>query len=250
MNNVGTALDRVDGVDKADLLKLPVSQANGYLPTVAALLVDHVIAVLQIQLDVVLEGLDGELLAIEDHFALLVRRSGDVIDPLHHEGTDVLIKAIHAELCEIWPEGHLGVVLPIVVRDLWLALCRHVVLKGLLKLFLHLLVGRLDHELCGEHIRQLGTETIAAPGHLLLIVVVVVAGEEVAKDELRHIDLVGLVDLDGQPLAIVPDLDALLLGVNFDLDCIHAFIALKVVCCIHKDLVENLVEGRNVADGF
>lgn len=105
-----------------------------------------------------------------------------------------------------------------------------------------------NDKLVAEYVGQLRAEAIAASRDLLLGVVVVVAGQQVTEHQLWHIHLVGLVDLNRQPFAIVPHLDPLLLRVDLDLDAVHALVALQIVRSIHKDLVEDLVQGWHVAD--
>mmetsp|Transcript_90514 Transcript_90514/g.251619 ORF Transcript_90514/g.251619 Transcript_90514/m.251619 type:complete len:537 (-) Transcript_90514:463-2073(-) len=182
MHHVRTPLDRIYGVDKADLLEGAISEAHRDLPALAAILVDYGAVFLHVQVDVILEGLDGQLLPVEKDLALLVCRARNVVSPLHHETGNVIIEALHAKLRKVRPEGHTSILLATVVRDLRLVFCGHVVLKGLRKLFLGTLVSGLDGELLGEDVRQLGPVAVPASRHLLLIVVVVVAGEQVAEN--------------------------------------------------------------------
>ena len=114
-----------------------------------------------------------------------------------------------------------------VLLDLRLGLLGHVAVPALL-VDLPLL-GGLDHEASAEDVRQLRAEPVATASHLLLGVVVVVAGQQVAKDELWYEHLVRLVDLDRQALAVVPDLDPLVLGVDLHPDAVHVLVALHVV---------------------
>jgi hypothetical protein len=70
----------------------------------------------------------------------------------------------------------------------------------------------------------------------------------VSEDELGHVDLLLLVDLDGDALAIVVDAHPSLLGVHLHLQQVHPLVALVVVRSVDQDLIEDLVEGRHVSD--
>jgi len=70
----------------------------------------------------------------------------------------------------------------------------------------------------------------------------------VAEDEFGDVDFLLLVDLDGYAIAVVEDGDGVLLGVNGDLEGIHGGIPLLVVGGVDEDLVEDLVEARDVGD--
>lgn len=82
-------------------------------------------------------------------------------------------------------------------------------------------IGCLNDEIGGEYIGELSTISITATGSLLDIVVVVTASEEVAEDELRYVDLLILVDLDGDSITIVANGDGVLLDINRDLEGVH-----------------------------
>ena len=96
---------------------------------------------------------------------------------------------------------------------------------------------------------ELGAIAVASPGSLLLVVVVVTAGEEVAKDEFGDVDLLLLVDLHGNAITVVEDGDGVGLGVDGDLEGVHGGVTLLVVGGIDEDLVEDLVEAGDVGDG-
>lgn len=70
-----------------------------------------------------------------------------------------------------------------------------------------------------------------------------------AEDEFRDVDFLLLVDLDGYAIAVVEDGDGVLLRVDGDLEGIHGGISLLVVCGVDEDLVEDLVEARDVGHG-
>mmetsp|Transcript_128761 Transcript_128761/g.400613 ORF Transcript_128761/g.400613 Transcript_128761/m.400613 type:complete len:291 (-) Transcript_128761:36-908(-) len=195
---------------------------------------------------VVGEVLHRELLAIEEHLAALDTGAGDVVDALPHKVSSVCLKLGHAKLFEVRPELHAGEGLPGVLLYLRLALPAHVA-GPLLPVQLPT-TRRLHDEAGAENVREFRAEAVAAAGDLLLRVIVVVAGEQVAEHELRHVDLVLLVYLDRKALAVVPHLYPLLLGVDFHLDGGHVLVPLQVVGGVHEDLVEDLVEGRDVAD--
>ena len=50
-------------------------------------------------------------------------------------------------------------------------------------------------------------QTVPGGARLLLVVIVVAAGQQVAKDHLRHVHLLLLVDLDRHAVAVVPHRD-------------------------------------------
>ena len=66
------------------------------------------------------------------------------------------------------------------------------------------------------------------------------------KDELGHVDPVLLVDDHRDTLAVVVHRDATRVAVNVDLELIHRRVALLVVSRVDEDLVEDLVQARNV----
>lgn len=70
-----------------------------------------------------------------------------------------------------------------------------------------------------------------------------------AEDEFGDVDFLLLVDLDGYAIAVVVDGYGVLLGVDGDLEGIHGGISLLVVGGVDEDLVEDLVEARDVGDG-
>lgn len=120
-------------------------------------------------------------------------------------------------------------------------------LRGhLLVLPLLLPICGLDNELRREDVRELRAVPIPPSRRLLHVVVIVTTGEEVAEDHLRHVDALFAVDLDGNTIAIVVDADAIGFGIYVDLDGVHGGISLLVVGGVDEDLVEDLVEARDV----
>jgi len=71
----------------------------------------------------------------------------------------------------------------------------------------------------------------------------------VAEDEFGDVDLLFLVDLHGNAVAVVEDGDGIGLGVDGDLEGVHGRVALLVVGGVDEDLVEDLVEAGDVGDG-
>lgn len=69
------------------------------------------------------------------------------------------------------------------------------------------------------------------------------------EDQLRHIDLLFLVNLHRNSVAVVVDADAVLLHVDGDLERVHRRISLFIVGGVHQDLVEDLVQAGDVGDG-
>lgn len=119
----------------------------------------------------------------------------------------------------------------------------------LLVLLQALAIRGLNDELGRENIRQLGTITIAATCGLLLSIIVVAARQEMSEDQLRDVDLLLLVNLHGNTIAIVVDADTVLFHINRDLDGIHGGISLLVVRGVDEDLVKDLVQAGDVGDG-
>ena len=101
---------------------------------------------------------------------------------------------------------------------LGLARLVHVLGPALPELLLLVLARRLHGELVGEDVAELGAVAVPSSGDLLLLVVEVGGCEEVAEDHGGHVHLLVLVHLDGDALAVVEDLDLVLLGVDVDLD--------------------------------
>jgi hypothetical protein len=91
---------------------------------------------------------------------------------------------------------------------------------------------------------ELGAVTVPPSGGLLDVVVVVAAGEEVAEDHLGDVDALLLVDLDGDLVGVVVDGDATSLDVDVDAERVH----MLVVGGVDEDLIEDLVDARDVAD--
>eukprot|EP00953_Heterococcus_sp_UTEX-ZZ885_P017520 9804-Heterococcus_DN1.PRE.3 len=107
----------------------------------------------------------------------------------------------------------------------------------------------LHDELCREDVGQLSAVAVAPACGLLLLVVEVRASEQVPKDQLRHIALLLLVLRDRDALAIVPHADGASLCVDGHLELGHVGVALLVVSSVHDDLVEDLVQARDVRGG-
>mmetsp|Transcript_52732 Transcript_52732/g.151046 ORF Transcript_52732/g.151046 Transcript_52732/m.151046 type:complete len:215 (-) Transcript_52732:455-1099(-) len=183
MCHMGPTLGRADRVHVADLAEGVVAQADCHLPALPATLVDAGSRPLiqatrtQIQLRVVLEAVYLQLLAIQNDPAPLVRGAGDVVSTLHHEPDNVVVQPCHAELRQIRPEGHTCEISTVEVDDRRRVPDGHVALVDLGELLSHRLICSLEDELRGEDIRQLRAISVPASCHLLLVVVVIVAGK-------------------------------------------------------------------------
>lgn len=70
-----------------------------------------------------------------------------------------------------------------------------------------------------------------------------------SEDQFRHVHLLLLVDLHGNPISVVTYADSVGLGVDDDLEGVHRGVALLVVGGIDEDLVEDLVEARDEGNG-
>mmetsp|Transcript_87667 Transcript_87667/g.256283 ORF Transcript_87667/g.256283 Transcript_87667/m.256283 type:complete len:460 (-) Transcript_87667:94-1473(-) len=246
MLHVGSTLGRADRVHKGAVLEaVAIRSGNEQLPSLADVRV-HVALCRVKEAAVVGEVLHRELLSVQEDGAALVAGAGNVVDSLPHEVDRVGFQLGHAELRKVWPELHAREVFAGVLLDLWLVLPAHVA-SPLLVVELPL-ACRLYDEAVAENVGQLCAKPVAASSDLLLGVVVVVTGQQVAEDEFWHIHLVLLVNLDRQPLAVVHDFDPLLLRVNLHFDRVHVLVPLQVVRGIHEDLVKYLVECRDIGD--
>mmetsp|Transcript_34586 Transcript_34586/g.95273 ORF Transcript_34586/g.95273 Transcript_34586/m.95273 type:complete len:374 (+) Transcript_34586:3535-4656(+) len=256
VRNMGASLDRTDGIHKADLVETAIADAHGHLPAVAALLVNNrrtaaLFAVVgtDVKLDVVHEARKRKLFAIQHNFYLFARGACHVIDTLHHEAYDVVIHFFHAELFKVWPKGDTRKICAAMLRDLGLSFRGHVVLVDLLEFLFRVFVCRLDDELSGEDVREFRTVAIAATGHLLLVIIVVVTREKLPENELWHVAFVLLVDHHWDSLAIVQHRNATVLLVDRDIDEVHSlWVTHAIVRCVDEDFVEDLVQRRHVID--
>ena len=70
---------------------------------------------------------------------------------------------------------------------------------------------------CGEHVRQLGTKPVASSRCLFLVVIVVGAGQQVAKDQFRNINPMFGMYLNWNTSAIVPDGDPVFFSIDLHL---------------------------------
>ena len=69
------------------------------------------------------------------------------------------------------------------------------------------------------------------------------------KDHLGNIHAFLLMDLDGDSITTVTDADQIPLDIDHHFDGIHLRISLLVVSRVHQNLVEDLVQARDVGDG-
>ena len=74
---------------------------------------------------------------------------------------------------------------------------------------------------------------ICAALHLLLLVVEVGTSQQVAKNELWNVNLLGSVHFNGNAATRVEDADFVLLGVDGNTKGVHRVIALLVVSRVH-----------------
>lgn len=145
-------------------------------------------------------------------------------------------------------EGDNGIILARVASDFGFAVGGHILPPDHPKLLALLAIAALDLKFMGEDVGQFGAIAIPSSSHLLLLIVVVTACEQVSEDEFGHVDLLLLVDLNRDALAIVVDAHPSLLGVDLDFQQVHALVTLVVVRSVHEDLIEDLVESGHVSD--
>ena len=262
-----------DPVDEGHLAELAVGRSDHDLPPVSDL--DRGLGRVrarQVEPDVLAERTHGNALPVEGDRAAAAQNTSDVVSALAHQVDDVVLQLFHPELGQIRLEGDPGPVgareqVAVVVLGVG-KLVRLFLLLGFLDdgldlgsadhahvFFKHLLVGPASFpvggfhdELGGEDVGELGAVAVAPSRHLLLGVVVVGGGQQVAEDQLWHVDFLGLVHLDGHSRAVVPHADPAFLGVDLDVQCAHGLVADLVVGGVDQDLVEDLVEARHERD--
>ena len=62
---------------------------------------------------------------------------------------------------------------------------------------------------------------------------------KLTEDHVRHIPIVDFVDLHRDTLAIIPDLNDVVLWVDGDLDHVLSLVVLVVFCRIYQSLIYN-----------
>mmetsp|Transcript_55687 Transcript_55687/g.97219 ORF Transcript_55687/g.97219 Transcript_55687/m.97219 type:complete len:262 (-) Transcript_55687:153-938(-) len=195
---------------------------------------------------IISKALHLELFPVQGHITPATTCTSDVKDTSLHQCQGVCIQIRHSKLLPIRIKLDLGVRLTSFSLDIGLALLGHVLGPFLLVNFAF--VTRFNDKLCAKDICELRPVSISSSGDLSFTVIIVVTGQQMAKDELRYKHLVLLMNLDWQPLTIVPNLDSTLLCVDVHFDCVHLWVTLEIVCSIHEDLVKDLVEGWYIAD--
>jgi hypothetical protein len=95
---------------------------------------------------------------------------------------------------------------------------------------------------------HLGSITVAATGGLLVVVLKVGTGEEMAKDKLGDVAPVLLVLDDRNTLSVVLNGDGVARGINGDVELVHGLVTLLVVTGVDEDLIKDLEEARNEGD--
>mmetsp|Transcript_58836 Transcript_58836/g.168974 ORF Transcript_58836/g.168974 Transcript_58836/m.168974 type:complete len:955 (+) Transcript_58836:1131-3995(+) len=247
VRHVRASADGADGVHEAHLVEASLGQADADLPTLPALLVDrgHPDPGEKIEVRVVLETFDVQLLSVQVNRAFLGCRPSNVVHTLGKQRNDVVVQGRHAELGKVWLECNPREGGILASDNLRRPLFRHVVLVGLGELLLP--IACFHRELRGEHVAKLRAITVATTDNFAVGVVVVVAGKQVSENHLWDVDLVLLVNHNWQPSAVVHHRDGVVLGVNIDLQRVHALgVPHQVVSSIHNDLIKDLVEGRDI----
>ena len=101
------------------------------------------------------------------HLDTLAQNACQVVHPPAHQRHRVVLERLHAELGEVGLEGDASpVVGGLAVGDLGRLLDRHVGAEDLAVAATACPVARLDHELGGEDVGQLGSVAVPASGHL------------------------------------------------------------------------------------
>mmetsp|Transcript_4676 Transcript_4676/g.10344 ORF Transcript_4676/g.10344 Transcript_4676/m.10344 type:complete len:309 (-) Transcript_4676:95-1021(-) len=248
--HMGATLGGVDAVDEGDLLKVTVGKGDADVPPLIALLADlHSIwPPSEVQINVIAKIPDPQRRPVQMHLAPLVSGPSHVENPFGHQIYHVGGEAHHAEFSEIRPESDACVVRSPVLLDLRGVLGLHVVFEHLTELAPRLRVSRLHDEAGGKNVGELCSVTVPSTRHLLLTVVVIVRGEEVAKNQLWDVDPVLLVHLNRNATTIVPHTDETGCPVDIHLHRVHGVVPLEIVSSIHKDLVKNFEQRRDPVD--
>mmetsp|Transcript_110399 Transcript_110399/g.308694 ORF Transcript_110399/g.308694 Transcript_110399/m.308694 type:complete len:206 (-) Transcript_110399:204-821(-) len=181
------------------------------------------------------------------HFAFLWSAAGHVERSSRHQISNVLVELLHSEPRQVRPKRDLRVALPFVRSDGRLSFNFHVVIPALVILLPPRLISTLDLEPLGEDVGELGTVTVPTARGLLLVIVVIIAGEQVAKYHFRHVHVMLLVHLYRQALPIVFHADHAFLFVDVNLDVVLVLrVSLEIVRRIHQNLVEYFVQPWDV----
>ena len=122
------------------LLKVAISDTSTDFPSFVGNVMDLGSGkVAQVHVDVFLEGVFGDLDAVQVDFEGLFRGSRNVINSLLEQRHNVIIKTLHTKFFKVRLEGDLGPVCRFLgILDFRLALARHVVGEHLL---VHKLLG-------------------------------------------------------------------------------------------------------------
>ena len=221
-------------------------------PTLTTLLEGDGGLVLHKEMRKLLEGVCWDNLSLPRDLDILATECGKFNRPrlenIHH-----ILHRQADKACQVGLEGDADKPLRgLVLCNGRLRTRRHVVQPCLLILETSLRVTRLYDELVTEDIRELGSIAVLASDNLLLILIVIAAGEKVAKDKLRSVDLILRVLLDGNTVTVVL-YDNLEVAVDFrrgDFNMLYgSFILLglrtdKCVTSIDYNLIKELVETR------
>ena len=182
---MSTTLGRADWVDEGDLLEGTITETADDLPTLILNLNDlgqvFILLIAQVKICIVLKVLASEGLAVELDTDFRISDSGQVIDSLGHERDNVVIKTLHAELCQVWPKANLCEIAAVcVLWDPGLVFARHIIVERLLEVLIATLVSCLNHELGRENVGEFGTKAVATARHLLVFVIVITRRQKLA----------------------------------------------------------------------
>ena len=249
--DMGSSFASANSIHKGHLPELSIRKGGNHLPSLAINFFisdfDSALGIIEIHVNVFQEGVDFNLFFVQEH-PYRREKSSHIVSSLSHQRDNIAIKASHSESFEFWVECDRGEVLAGIALDLRLTVDSHVLFPSHLEFLPGLAISALHYESMRKDVRQFSAIAVPASDHLLFIVIVVAAGEQMAKDELGDIYFLFLVDLDRDAFAIVEDGDEALGGVDVDLDHVHPAVPLVVVSGVDKHLVEYFVEGGHVVD--
>mmetsp|Transcript_20434 Transcript_20434/g.44568 ORF Transcript_20434/g.44568 Transcript_20434/m.44568 type:complete len:265 (+) Transcript_20434:3500-4294(+) len=203
--DVGPTTRSADRVYEAHLLKATaVCEANRHLPPIIDGLADSEGLRCQMQSDIVLEGVNVELLAIEVDGATTMRGRCDIISSALHECHDVLLQHGHAETREVGLEGHLREIRACLAGlDVRTPADGHVCLPDLPVRLATPRIQGFNDKVRGEDVRELRPVAVPPSSDLALAVVIVVTRQEMTEDKLWNIAPMLPMKLNGQPCAII-----------------------------------------------
>jgi hypothetical protein len=176
--DMGPSFGRTDAIHEGHLLELSIAETGHDLPPIIFLLNNFwkvsILLIFKIQIAVVDKVLNFDPFSIELDSNSGIGDPCQIIGSLGQQAHRVWIHILHFELSQVWIKCDTGEVQVLVIwSDHWLLLLTHVVLEHLTVHLSSFRVCCLNYEFGAEDVGQFGSVPIAAPCHLLLLIVVV-----------------------------------------------------------------------------